>query len=877
MDQKLALLSSLHLLDKNRVQLSEYTMRHLRIILSQFTQEVMAEDEYQELIAVLQEESYISQHSHRTQLTLEGRALVQAIGERVIGQTLFARLKGMVDDYAKNPGKYIQAASDYLSQIHEVREEKVKAIDGAQIRIVGFLLQIRHKVSELFLHRFDLKPILRRTEEGVETEINHSSRKYMEAQKTPILAYREDDVLCVVGLSRIPDFTLFDQSFIPFSVKRIKRERVQGWNLLLASSFMDDKLTGLGYLRSRWPGRTFIKYREFSLEPTNVGILRESQGINLDYTELNDDCVLVWIETFTSPTKRLLDFIRESVSDITNEQAVLAQLGKLKLRIIPSGSEVELKRVLPDTDLTQAYVPEAKQPYTTYWENKRGLKLSQTVQPLVVVNLNGRDLHFPTEMVYIDKVSLERYLGVSQVRKPKPEAPPERFSKVRDLFKAISREGDPNRYYDIHLSVYTPTLKQLCDLGGFEAAVQIKQPILKFSEGKVSLDPLDIFEGDYSPVCGRKNISVTHLILPQAQTEAELNDFLSGLQRMFSRCRLGRLLRHKDLKIEGYDPAAGSQRLEDKIRSLAPIASENSLVIAVIPDGNNDYYYALKRLLPPRTQTGLQIVRLSTFKEIAADRFSGEKYLALQILIKSLKQGESIWNLNHTAGLSDQRTLFVGIGFSRNPWQKKVSKCAAVLHDAYGAKVSWKVFSTPDERTLTKAWFDTLLYRIKDMVEQERPSRLVFYRKGQMADIELEAVQASLEACDWLQSIKCSFVSVLDVGNFRFYLYDQAERRARNLPAGYGIIVNRREAFLSTSNYDDRDLGQGTVIPIRLRLEIGDDDILDLLKEYHDLTYLNWPAPGTTGKYPLVATIAEKFAELIRENISAESLIYLDF
>jgi argonaute-like protein implicated in RNA metabolism and viral defense len=117
----------------------------------------------------------------------------------------------------------------------------------------------------------------------------------------------------------------------------------------------------------------------------------------------------------------------------------------------------------------------------------------------------------------------------------------------------------------------------------------------------------------------------------------------------------------------------------------------------------------------------------------------------------------------------------------------------------------------------------------------------------------------------------------MDIGNFRFYLYDQAERKARNLPAGYGIIMNQEEAFLSTSNYDDRELRQGTVIPIQLRREIGDDDILDLLKEYHDLTYLNWPAPTTTGKYPLVVTIAERFAELMRENISAESLLYLDF
>ena len=88
--------------------------------------------------------------------------------------------------------------------------------------------------------------------------------------------------------------------------------------------------------------------------------------------------------------------------------------------------------------------------------------------------------------------------------------------------------------------------------------------------------------------------------------------------------------------------------------------------------------------------------------------------------------------------------------------------------------------------------------------------------------------------------------------------------------------MNNREAFLSTSNYDERDLKQGTVIPVRLKLEIGDDNIIDILKEYHDLTYLNWLAPETTAKHPLVVRIAERFAELTREGIPTESMFYLD-
>ena len=878
MDQKLALLSALRVLEESHVALSEYTIRHLRIIFSQFAEEVISVDEYQELLDILQEEDYIVQGNDKIQVTTEGGALVDAIGESVIGQTSFARLKGMLNDYSKNPRKYIQAVNEHLSQLHEMREEKIKPVDRSRIRVVGLLLEIRQKEAELLLHRFKLDRSLMRNEAGIDKEINYASRKFIDARKVPIIAYRDRDELCVIGLSRLANFTLYGQQLDPFAVESVKRERVHGWNLLLARLFLEAKLAELGYLRARWPGQTFIKYRDFSQEQTNVGILRESESINIDYTELNDNHIFVWIETFTSPNKRVLDFINERVGDTSDEQAILNQLGKLKLRIIPSGSEVKLTAVLPAADLRQGYVPGTNQTYAGYWENTYGIKFSQNVQLRLVVKLNQMSLHFPAEMVYIDKWSLERFLGASQVRKPKPEKPPVRFRKIQELSRAINNltTNQANSDYEVHLSEYAPTLERLCDLGGFEKAIRIKQPALKFYGGAVSLDPLDVFEGGYGPICGRKNITITHLVLPQDGTDAEINGFLSGLQRTFDRHRLGRLLREKDLQIERYDPEAGNQKLEEKIRSLTKARYEHGIALAVTSGNDNDSYYMLKRLLPLTTQTAFQNVTRSTFEQIVADSFPGERYLALQILIKSLKPGEAIWHLNNAAGLLDQKTFFVGIGFSRNPWQKKVSKCAAVLHDAFGGKVSWQIFSTPDERTITKAWFDTLLHKIKDAVEQERPARLVFYRKGEMAETELEAVQASLENFTWTQPINCTFISVLDVGNFRFYVYDQDEKRAKNLPAGYGIIINRREAFLSTSNYDDRALMQGTIIPIRLRLEIGDDDILDILKEYHDLTYLNWPAPRTTGKYPLVLTIAERFAELIRENISDESLIYLD-
>jgi hypothetical protein len=59
-----------------------------------------------------------------------------------------------------------------------------------------------------------------------------------------------------------------------------------------------------------------------------------------------------------------------------------------------------------------------------------------------------------------------------------------------------------------------------------------------------------------------------------------------------------------------------------------------------------------------------------------------------------MAQEESINKYHFVTGLLLKRTLYIGIGFSASPREGKVSKCATVLHDSRGNKVSWKVFAT---------------------------------------------------------------------------------------------------------------------------------------------------------------------------------------
>lgn len=878
MDQKLAALSALSLLAQDGTLISEDTLRHLRTILSVYVQEIFSEDEYQQLIETLQDEAHIHRQGEKVTVTGSGLALVQAIGERILGQTDFERLGRMIKDYTRDGGKYVQRLQEQLKALEKARESKTQAVSSSWIRTVGLIIKIQHKYTDLVVSQFKLDQQLMRNEDALRNEVNYVADRYIRSNGQPIVTHVQDGFLEIIGFGQISSFTLFGQDLQVSAAERLRREDVSDWNLLIATAFMEYCLRELGYVRSSWPGRTFTKYCDAVEVSTNVGVVRECESLNLDFTELKGDQVLVWIESFESPRKRAIDFLRENIKNMGDADEMQACLSDLKLRSIPSGSEVTLKSILPDSDMMLETVPGTGQTLASYWDQTHRIVLAERTQPILVVDGKNNELNYPAEMIYIDRYSLEKRLGQHQVRRPRTEGPKDRYRRLQDLFYSLKRvpSGRLSRYLDIDLPRYAPTAAELLKLGAIQGAARVRPPLLEFNSGLVSLDPMDIFLPEYVPVCGRKNLAVTHLVSPGNVTKQQAETLIQRLHQQFSKYGFGQIHRSANLQIIQYDTSADRSELESKIRDLGRVDRHNNIALAIVPDDNDDCYYSLKRMLPSRVGVPLQCVRISSFDEIVAGNFQGLEVLCIKLLIKSLEEGESIWNLCSAAGLSTEKALFVGIGFSRYPREGRVSKCAAVLHDARGARVSWKVFSTPQERTITRQWFDTLLRRIRDTIEKEKPSRLVFYRTGTMYTQELDAVTRSLEGQAWLSTLKVSFVSVMDAGNYRFYLYDSNTRRYRNAPVGYALTVSDKEALLSTSTYDDRELRQGTIIPVHLKVEIGSEDILDVVKEYHDLTYLNWRAPLVTGKHPLVLTLAERFAELTREGVSAESMFYLD-
>ncbi len=874
MDQKLAILTAFYYyLSLGDSKISAEIVQDLRVLVSLFVEEIISDDEYTQFLDSLIDEKHLQKPGNTWSVCRTGEALVDALSSRVLGQTNLNRLKDILQNYISSKRDYLQNVNRQLATLHDRREQKVKEAQTYSLRAVGILVSLDYNQDYLIVNGFSLLTFIRRQEDALESEVNFAAKKITQRTGLPIVITKKDNGFEFISFTDINSIDLFGQKLERDASFRIDRHEVDNWNEAVVLQHLEQCLHPVGYIRS---GRVFTNYKKTNYVKTNVGVMRENPSLKVDVSVMKNDCVFLWLDSYVSPRMRVLDFLEDNIEEVNDEKA-LSLLSTLKLRVLPAGFEVDLIDIQVDKDLSKELVPDNNLTFGEYWEKVRYSPLEKSLQPLLTVKSNVGELNYPAEMVYIDRFSLERHFGGSVERKIKASIPKERFSTTKDLFFSMKNVNPPyqKRFVKINFERYTPSVSNLIEFGAVETAIRIRPPMLEFESGAVSSDPLDIFSDGYNPICGRKKLTISYIIAPNNLGEADFNKFIQHINRAFKSYNFGEISRSQNLSTILYDPNADISELEDKIRELGSKQSEN-IALGIIPNRRSKHYFAIKRLFPMRTKTPIQLVRLETYQDIINKRFRGFQMLCLKILVKSLKEGETIWRLSNSAGLSQESSLYIGIGFSRFPREKKVSKCAAVIHDSRGSKISWKIFATPQERMITTQWFKALLRNIRDVIEQEKPSRLVFYRTGTLYPRERQIIQDVIENFPWLSSIKISFVSILDGSNHRFYTYHKGRNKYGNIPSGYALIKDEKEAFLSTSNYDDRELKHGTVVPVRLKLEFGSDKITDIVKEYHDQTYVYWLAPLTTTKTPLVITVADKFAELTREGVSVENFFYLD-
>lgn len=127
MDLKLEVLTSFDQLAEKNVKILPDSVRHIRLILSIFNEEIFQEEEYNDLIEDLIKEGFLAKNNtEEIKVTPIGSALVKSIGRTKLGDTNFDRLLHITSDYIQS-----KASPEFIKKLGErlnfsIRKKKIR-------------------------------------------------------------------------------------------------------------------------------------------------------------------------------------------------------------------------------------------------------------------------------------------------------------------------------------------------------------------------------------------------------------------------------------------------------------------------------------------------------------------------------------------------------------------------------------------------------------------------------------------------------------------------------------------------------------------------------------------------------------------------------
>ena len=293
------------------------------------------------------------------------------------------------------------------------------------------------------------------------------------------------------------------------------------------------------------------------------------------------------------------------------------------------------------------------------------------------------------------------------------------------------------------------------------------------------------------------------------------------------------------------------------------------MAIAILPNkiANLKFRVGFKAKFAKIRDVPTQIIIEDTISKSERKDIGIMKHMVIQLYSKLLGKGEAIWLLDKPADDANE-TVYVGLGFSRSPKDKREANSFAALCDAKGLTLEWKPVGVPFQgKYITKDWFEQFIetFLLDNLTPNTR--RIVIYRRGITYPSEIENIEEVLQEKKNLQNYRFELVSVVD--DMR-RLYAIEDGSIKNPESGIFLILNKNEAlgYISLQRYIE--LKQGTSIPVRIIKYIGKSDMEKTIKEYYDLCCLNWSAPITLSKFPFILNIANKMAEMVKENPEPE-------
>jgi argonaute-like protein implicated in RNA metabolism and viral defense len=227
------------------------------------------------------------------------------------------------------------------------------------------------------------------------------------------------------------------------------------------------------------------------------------------------------------------------------------------------------------------------------------------------------------------------------------------------------------------------------------------------------------------------------------------------------------------------------------------------------------------------------------------------------VFLKSLGEGEIPWHLKEA--LPTQRTLYVGVGYSRYPSKDQEQTSFASITRDDGLQPRWEPLDFPlsPERYFDSVNAEELIGFLSNQVARD-PSieRVVVLRHGDVYPAELEAFQEAYEQEE--RHWDFDFVGLTDT-HLRLF---ERDPEPTNPESGLIYVPDEDRCLLSMSSLPGDTIPEGSVQLLEATRAVGETPIEDIGREIYDQAFLNWGSPAKPPKDPLPVDLAEKMARL---------------
>lgn len=615
-------------------------------------------------------------------------------------------------------------------------------------------------------------------------------------------------------------------------------------------------------------GRRFVDFSRHDALTSELGLLRVFKGFSfkLDFLETGG---VAWFDPTTKVTLTVLDYLEHLRQQGLGMHEIGDEIMGKSVRVFPSDSMGEVVGI-SESPLSMASekVPGTTYAYASYWRDRHQLKLTRETQHTVEVALGESRYSYPSEALYFDKVELETLSKVPLDLERTLLSPIDRVKSTEQLLRNLLDAPINEQFFQLTFSSRLLNWADLEKERYCSPLSRLSPPNLRFAVNKqlseMSNDPRSIFK--YGPYSGEKNAKIPVVLTPSSESIESIRSFFEFLIPSYQRLGFGNL-KFDSGSVYRYSSSIPKSRLGNLLETISSMSSDPSIAIVVLPQDRFDLYLPFKEQIFRRLAIPVQVIFSTTFQRIASGEVGPTRGLMLQIYTKLLKKNEAAWILADPAD-DHNESMYVGIGFSATPYSEMRANSFAAMCDSKGGEIDWKPIGVPfTGRYIDESWFTGFL---KFVSENTRlgVKRIVVFRRGETYPSEIEAMRGVVSQIADRPFEDFNFVSVINEERRMISVHDGPQ----NPESGVFARLNSGEAMLVCSLQHAVTLRQGTAVPVRLTRCIGNSHIERIVREYLALTYLNWAAPVSASKYPLVLNIANRIAQLVKEQSDLKML-----